>query len=96
MKWELEYLNKKMIQKLKKIDRIVRHELDEEHNSDIDSVELNKDDKSVNVKQYITDFNRRFNRNPTKEEVDDTLDISINEEILNNEIMNQDNQDNIV
>ena len=40
MEWELEYLNKKMREKLKKLDKIVRHELDEEHNSDMDSVDM--------------------------------------------------------
>jgi hypothetical protein len=41
MEWELEYLNKKMREKIKKVDKIVRHELDEEHNSDIDSIDMN-------------------------------------------------------
>ena len=104
MNWELEYLNKKMREKIKKVDKIVRHELDEEHNSDIDSVELNieqnpnKSNKSVN--QFITAFNDNFNRNPTKEEVEDNLEIIVNEqilnnEIINNEIMNEDNIDNV-
>ena len=95
MNWELEYLNKKMREKIKKVDKIVRHELDEEHNSDIDSVELNKDHKSVN--QFINAFKGNFNRNPTKEEVEDNLKIIINEEILNNEIINNEiiNEDNI-
>ena len=98
MEWELEYLNKKTKEKIKNVDKIVRHELDEEHNSDIDSVELNKDDKSIN--QFINAFKGFYNRNPTKEEVEENLEISINEErlnneIINNEIMNQDNIDNI-
>lgn len=90
MNWELEYLKKKMKEKLKKVDKIVRNELDEEHYSDIDSVDLNeihRDDKSVN--QFISDFKSIYGRNPTKEEVEDNLEISFNEERLNKELRNQ-------
>mgnify|MGYP001392398257 CR=1 FL=1 len=98
MEWELEYLNKKMREKIKKVDKIVRHEMDEEHNSDIDSVDivdigreniyaevLNKDKEDKNVNEFVTLFKDNFNRNPTKEEIEDNLEIKISDEIINNE-----------
>ena len=101
MDWELEYLKKKMKEKLKKVDKIVRNELDEEHYSDIDSVELNeineiteinRNDKTVN--QFISNFKSIYCRNPTKEEVEENLEISINEERFNNEIRNNERLNN--
>ena len=90
MNWELEYLKKKMKEKLKKVDKIVRNELDEEHYSDIDSVDLNEINKEDNtVSQFISNFNSIYARYPTKEEVEENLEISISEERINNEIRNQ-------
>jgi hypothetical protein len=88
MNWELEYLKKKMKEKLKKVDKIVRNELDEEHYSDIDSVDLNEINKDT-VSQFISNFYSLYARYPTKEEVEENLDISISEERINNEIRNQ-------
>lgn len=86
MNWELEYLKKKMKEKLKKVDKIVRNELDEEHYSDVDSVDEFASDNSNSVNQFISNFKSIYDRNPTKEEVEDNLEITINEEKLNNEI----------
>ena len=89
MNWELEYLKKKMNEKLKKVDKIVRNELDEEHYSDGDSVDFNDIYKEDNtVSQFISSFNNLYGRYPTKEEVEENLEISISEERINNEIRN--------
>ena len=101
--WELEYLKRKMLEKIKKVDKIVRDEIDEEHNSDIDSEDIikhviaKKESKDYAVNNFITEFSDEYNRNPTKEEIEDNLKIVINNENIDNKIIdNKIIEDNIV
>ncbi len=95
MNWELEYLKKKMKEKLKKVDKIVRNELDEEHYSDNDSVDLIRDENQDNkVSEFVSGFKSIYERYPTKDEVEDNLEMNISEDRLNYEIRKNDIRDN--
>ena len=95
MNWELEYLKKKMKEKLKKVDKIVRNELDDEHYSDNDSVDLTRDENQDNkVSEFVSGFKSIYERYPTKEEVEDNLEMKISEDRLNYEIRKNDIRDN--